>query len=105
LASIVLCLGLARIDAFQTDSADPGFIAAPPQLVFGFFVRPVLTATWIAVSHELDHRPGGIFRIAEPASDAPNTLESRWHPKARRSLFKSAFLKRDAILAEMNLLK
>ena len=39
------------------------FIAAPPELVFGFFVRPALMAAWIGVSHELDPRPGGIFRI------------------------------------------
>ena len=39
------------------------FIAAPPELVFGFFVTPALMAAWIGVSHELDPRPGGIFRI------------------------------------------
>ena len=39
------------------------FIAAAPETVFAFFVEPALIARWIGVSHTLDARPGGRFRV------------------------------------------
>jgi uncharacterized protein YndB with AHSA1/START domain len=50
-------------------TADPGvltrevFIAAPPEIVFGFLIDPRLMAKWIGLSHELEPRPGGLFRV------------------------------------------
>ena len=39
------------------------FIAAPPEVVFSFLVKPALMAAWIGISHDLDPRPGGIVRV------------------------------------------
>jgi uncharacterized protein YndB with AHSA1/START domain len=39
------------------------FIAAAPEAVFDFFVDPALMARWIGLSHQLDPRPGGVFRV------------------------------------------
>ena len=39
------------------------FIAAAPEAVFDFFVDPVMMARWIGHSHQLDPRPGGVFRV------------------------------------------
>jgi uncharacterized protein YndB with AHSA1/START domain len=50
-------------------TADPGvltrevFIAAPPEIVFGFLTDPRLMAKWIGVSHDLEPHPGGLFRV------------------------------------------
>jgi uncharacterized protein YndB with AHSA1/START domain len=39
------------------------FIAASPEIVFGFLVDPALMAFWIGTFHKLEPRPGGIFQI------------------------------------------
>jgi uncharacterized protein YndB with AHSA1/START domain len=39
------------------------FIALPPQEVFRYLVEPALMSRWIGISHELDLRPGGCFRL------------------------------------------
>jgi len=39
------------------------FIAAPREVVFDFLVDPALMVAWIGISHDLDPRPGGIFRV------------------------------------------
>ena len=39
------------------------FIDAAPETVFEFFVEPRAMATWFGVSHELEPRPGGLFRV------------------------------------------
>jgi uncharacterized protein YndB with AHSA1/START domain len=39
------------------------FIAAPPETVFAFLVDPVRMAQWIGISHVLEARPGGVFRV------------------------------------------
>lgn len=39
------------------------FIAAAPEAVFDFFVDPAMMARWIGLSHQLDPRPGGMFRV------------------------------------------
>jgi uncharacterized protein YndB with AHSA1/START domain len=39
------------------------FIALPPEEVFRYLVEPVLMARWIGLSHDLDARPGGRFRV------------------------------------------
>jgi uncharacterized protein YndB with AHSA1/START domain len=42
------------------------FIDATPETVFGFLTDPALMARWIGLSHTLDARPGGIFRVELP---------------------------------------
>jgi uncharacterized protein YndB with AHSA1/START domain len=39
------------------------FIAAAPGIVFGFLTDPRLMAKWFGLSHELEPRPGGVFRV------------------------------------------
>jgi uncharacterized protein YndB with AHSA1/START domain len=39
------------------------FIALPPEEVFRYLVEPVLMASWIGLSHDLDPRPGGRIRV------------------------------------------
>jgi uncharacterized protein YndB with AHSA1/START domain len=39
------------------------FIAATPDTVFGFLIDPALIMKWIGISHQLEPRPGGIFRV------------------------------------------
>jgi uncharacterized protein YndB with AHSA1/START domain len=39
------------------------FIELPPEEVFRYLVEPVLMARWIGLSHDLDPRPGGQFRV------------------------------------------
>src|SRR6516165_8454660 len=39
------------------------FIALPPEEVFRYLVEPMLMARWIGLSHDLDARPGGRFRV------------------------------------------
>jgi uncharacterized protein YndB with AHSA1/START domain len=39
------------------------FIAAAPEIVFGFLTDPRLMAKWFGLSHELEPRPGGVFRV------------------------------------------
>jgi uncharacterized protein YndB with AHSA1/START domain len=39
------------------------FIALPPEEVFRYFLEPMLMARWIGLSHDLDPRPGGRFRV------------------------------------------
>lgn len=38
-------------------------IAAPPEVVFGYFTDPQLLVTWIGQRADLDARPGGTFAI------------------------------------------
>jgi uncharacterized protein YndB with AHSA1/START domain len=44
------------------------FIAATPETTFRFFVEPGFMAQWLGQRHELDPRPGGIFRVAVSAN-------------------------------------
>jgi uncharacterized protein YndB with AHSA1/START domain len=39
------------------------FVAAPPEVVFRFFVDSAAMAQWFGQEHTLDPRPGGIFRV------------------------------------------
>jgi uncharacterized protein YndB with AHSA1/START domain len=39
------------------------FIELPPEEVFRYLLEPVLMARWIGLSHDLDPRPGGRFRV------------------------------------------
>jgi uncharacterized protein YndB with AHSA1/START domain len=39
------------------------FVAAAPEAVFEFFVDPRLMARWLGLAHQLDARPGGVFRV------------------------------------------
>ncbi len=38
-------------------------VPAPPQEVFGWFVRPELLVRWLGIAAELEPRPGGRFRF------------------------------------------
>ena len=38
-------------------------VAAPPQEVFAWFVRPELLVRWIGIDAQLEPRPGGLFRF------------------------------------------
>ena len=38
-------------------------VAAPPEEVFGWFVRPELLVRWIGIDAQLEPRPGGLFRF------------------------------------------
>jgi uncharacterized protein YndB with AHSA1/START domain len=39
------------------------FVAASPETVFGFLVDGALMAQWFGLSHTLEPRPGGLFRV------------------------------------------
>jgi len=39
------------------------FIAASPEIVFVFLVDPALMAEWFGLSHILEPKPGGTFRV------------------------------------------
>ena len=39
------------------------FIAAPPETVSTFFTDPEKMRRWFGVSHRLEPRPGGVFRV------------------------------------------
>ena len=39
------------------------FVALPPEELFRYLVEPALMARWIGLSHDLDPRPGGRFRV------------------------------------------
>jgi len=42
------------------------FIDATPETVFGFLTDPALMARWFGLSHTLDAREGGVFRVELP---------------------------------------
>jgi uncharacterized protein YndB with AHSA1/START domain len=44
-------------------------IAAPPDVVFAYFVEPELYRRWKGTSAELDARPGGLYRVLMPSGD------------------------------------
>ena len=44
-------------------------IAAPPHVVFAYFIDPELYQRWQGTSAELDARPGGLYRVAMPSGD------------------------------------
>ena len=44
-------------------------IAAPPDVVFGYFVDPELYCRWKGATAQLEPRPGGLYRVAMPSGD------------------------------------
>ncbi len=44
-------------------------VAAPPEVVFGFFTDPAKITRWMGRAATLDPRPGGIFRVEISPSD------------------------------------
>ena len=44
-------------------------IAAPPEVVFGYFTDPARIVNWMGVAALLDPRPGGTFRIEANGRD------------------------------------
>ena len=58
-----LCRKLA-CDERRSRRNPPGDLrCSASEVVFDFLINPALMATWIGISHDLDPRPGGIFRI------------------------------------------
>lgn len=63
-------------------------IAAPPEVVFGYFLDPVKIVRWKAVEADLDPRPGGLYRFSIDGRnvaagsfveiDAPKRLVYTW---------------------------
>ena len=47
-------------------------IAAPPDVVFGYFTEPSLITKWLAETATLDARPGGTGRRAHPEPGRQN---------------------------------
>jgi uncharacterized protein YndB with AHSA1/START domain len=41
-------------------------VAAPPEIVFAYFVQPALYRRWKGSTAELDPRPGGLYRVTMP---------------------------------------
>ena len=41
-------------------------VAAPPEIVFAYFVQPELYRRWKGSTAELDARPGGLYRVTMP---------------------------------------
>jgi uncharacterized protein YndB with AHSA1/START domain len=39
------------------------FVAAGPDIVFGFLIDATLMAKWIGLFYTLDSRPGGVFQV------------------------------------------
>ena len=44
-------------------------IAAPPDVVFAYFVDPDLYRRWKGSTAQLDARPGGLYRVLMPSGD------------------------------------
>ena len=44
-------------------------IAAPPDVVFAYFVDPELYRRWKGTNAELDPRPGGLYHVAMPSGE------------------------------------
>ena len=44
-------------------------IAAPPEVVFAYFIDPELYRRWKGTSAELDARPGGLYQVVMPSGD------------------------------------
>ncbi len=49
-------------------------IAAPPEIVFQYFIDPRLITEWLATSAELDPHPGGVFAIDVDGNPARGTF-------------------------------
>jgi uncharacterized protein YndB with AHSA1/START domain len=45
------------------------FILASPEIVFNFLIDPARMMQWIGISHQLEPRPGGIFRVEVSAGN------------------------------------
>lgn len=59
------------------------FIAAAPDIVFGFLVDPTLMAKWIGLFHNLDPRPGGIFKVEVSRGNVARGLYTEVTPFSR----------------------
>jgi uncharacterized protein YndB with AHSA1/START domain len=44
-------------------------IAAPPDVVFAYFIDPELYQRWKGKTAELDARPGGLYQVLMPSGD------------------------------------
>ncbi len=62
------------------------FIAATPETVFRFLVDPTLMVDWIGLTHTLDPRPGGVFRVEVSKGNVAGGVYTEVIP-ARRVVF------------------
>jgi uncharacterized protein YndB with AHSA1/START domain len=76
------------------------FIAAKPETVFGFLTDPVLMARWIGLSHTLEARPGGAFRVELPRGNVAVGVFTEVKPH-RRVAFTWGWESADAALGSL----
>ena len=62
------------------------FIAASPETVFGFLTDPALMAQWFGIRHEIDPKPGGIFRVEVSAGNVAVGVFTEVRPGRRVAL-------------------
>ena len=70
----------------ETDIEREIFIAAAPETVFRFLVDPTLMVDWIGLTHTLDPRPGGVFRVEVSKGNVARGVYTEVIP-ARRVVF------------------
>jgi uncharacterized protein YndB with AHSA1/START domain len=58
-------------------------IAAPPEIVFRFFIDPKRMVRWKGTSAELDPRPGGIYRVNVTGRDVAQGVYQEVVPNSR----------------------
>jgi|SRR6516225_1802749 len=76
------------------------FIEAEPETMFGFFVDPSLMAEWFGISHVLEARPGGTFRVEVSQGNVAIGVFTEVTP-SRRVAFTWGWESADAALAEL----
>src|SRR6516225_8011281 len=76
------------------------FIEAEPETMFGFFVDPSLMAEWFGISHVLEARPGGTFRVEVSRGNVAIGVFTEVTP-SRRVAFTWGWESPDAALASL----
>ena len=76
------------------------FIEAEPETVFGFLVDPALMAEWFGISHFLEAKPGGAFRVEVSRGNVAIGVFTEVSPY-RRVAFTWGWESADTALAEL----
>jgi uncharacterized protein YndB with AHSA1/START domain len=76
------------------------FVAATPETVFGFFTDPALMGQWIGLSHTLEAKPGGTFRVEVSRGNVAVGVFTELEPH-RRVAFTWGWESADAVLASL----
>jgi uncharacterized protein YndB with AHSA1/START domain len=88
-------------------SREPGvldreiFIAAAPDTVFAFLTDPRLMAKWFGISHDVEVRPGGAFRVEVSLGNVARGFYVEVVPH-RRVTFSWGWESRDPALAALS---